>query len=744
MKKLLAIIVTAAAVVITVIVINKQSSQANTYKLPEFNENGEKFWADADRLIEPQIFSIDATIDTVIETKNGIVMYIPDRCFVDENGSTVTEGIELEIKEALDAESIIQAGLSSTSGDKLLESAGMFYINARKDGKTLQFHPDKEIYTEVPTNEIKPGMQLFEGKRMEDGSIDWVDPKPLEKFLTTVDINTLNFFPRGYEPKLKTLMQQNDKAFKDSLYYSFAWEDTKPIESNILNQDGEKLFSANCATCHSIGKGKVVGSDLKGINSKYSNSWIHRAIRNFPELVKSGDKDAVKIFNDYGKVLMPPQNLSKNEIASLLGYISEISGKNNRKDTLIRRFGELPDTLIGREQEAFDLGFIVSDTTVVESIIQGINPAKIKAIWNKEFNNSIIATKEFEERLQTIFTTCNDAVLDLYINNLNKNLYEIDEMAVDFTYGYAKSKFEEYANRKDGKVDINDKRLKKLQKHYKQQQKLITKAIVKTKEKFEKEQKELLKAFREKRKEYSEKEVQRLNDNFKKELDLNLKNAYWQLGKEPPVAPRPSRSYRITVTRAGWKNVDVFVKESLQSRETLDYTDPNTGKKAVIKYEPLTITIANFTDYDRAFVYLLPNQLNSFMRVKQEDQVYKEKLNELIVNDLICLAYKGKQAYLYSKNRIAPGNYKDVALKAVSDNELTTSLKQYNRTQQNNMFSELEFQYAEIEESIRKQQLASQKAIRQEIEKVIFPCNSLPTHVTEEVIAESDSLAVPF
>ena len=190
--------------------------------------------------------------------------------------------------------------------------------------------------------------------------------------------------------------------------------------------------------------------------------------------------------------------------------------------------------------------------------------------------------------------------------------------------------------------------------------------------------------------------------------------------------------------------MDVFVKESLQSRETLDYTDPNTGKKAVIKYEPLTITIANFTDYDRAFVYLLPNQLNSFMRVKQEDQVYKEKLNELIVNDLICLAYKGKQAYLYSKNRIAPGNYKDVALKAVSDNELTTSLKQYNRTQQNNMFSELEFQYAEIEESIRKQQLASQKAIRQEIEKVIFPCNSLPTHVTEEVIAESDSLAVPF
>ena len=98
MKKLLAIIVVSAAVVVTIFVLNSNSNEVQAYDLPEFNENDEKIWADADRLIEPQIFSIDATTDTVIETKNGMVMYIPDRCFVDENGNTVTDGIELEVK----------------------------------------------------------------------------------------------------------------------------------------------------------------------------------------------------------------------------------------------------------------------------------------------------------------------------------------------------------------------------------------------------------------------------------------------------------------------------------------------------------------------------------------------------------------------------------------------------------------------------------------------------------------------
>ena len=59
----------------------------------------------------------------------------------------------------------------------------------------------------------------------------------------------------------------------------------------------------------------------------------------------------------------------------------------------------------------------------------GINPAKIKAIWSETFQNSFIATREFEQRLALIHEIRKPEILDLYINNLDKNLYELDSLA---------------------------------------------------------------------------------------------------------------------------------------------------------------------------------------------------------------------------------------------------------------------------------------------------------------------------
>ena len=51
--------------------------------------------------------------------------------------------------------------------------------------------------------------------------------------------------------------------------------------------------------------------------------------------------------------------------------------------------------------------------------IMGINPAIIQVIKSDKYQNTLIATKDFEARLKVIFKTCNDKVLELYINNLN-------------------------------------------------------------------------------------------------------------------------------------------------------------------------------------------------------------------------------------------------------------------------------------------------------------------------------------
>ncbi len=61
----------------------------------------------------------------------------------------------------------------------------------------------------------------------------------------------------------------------------------------------------------------------------------------------------------------------------------------------------------------------------------GVNPSTIKTIKSKKFNNTLIATKEFEERLKVIFKSCNHSILELYVNNLNKNLWEIDSLVLN-------------------------------------------------------------------------------------------------------------------------------------------------------------------------------------------------------------------------------------------------------------------------------------------------------------------------
>lgn len=84
---------------------------------------------------------------------------------------------------------------------------------------------------------------------------------------------------------------------------------------------GEALFKANCSSCHALNK-RVLGPALAGVNAKYSNEWLHKWIKNSTALVASGDKQAVAIYEEYNKVVMPsfPQ-FSDADIDNILAYV---------------------------------------------------------------------------------------------------------------------------------------------------------------------------------------------------------------------------------------------------------------------------------------------------------------------------------------------------------------------------------------------------------------------------------------
>ncbi len=91
--------------------------------------------------------------------------------------------------------------------------------------------------------------------------------------------------------------------------------------TGIAAADGEAIFNQRCAACHSIGGGRSVGPDLKGIHAKRSADWLIQITKSAQSLVDSGDAEAKKLLDEY-KMMMPDQNLSDADVKSVLDYIA--------------------------------------------------------------------------------------------------------------------------------------------------------------------------------------------------------------------------------------------------------------------------------------------------------------------------------------------------------------------------------------------------------------------------------------
>lgn len=91
---------------------------------------------------------------------------------------------------------------------------------------------------------------------------------------------------------------------------------------------GENTFKGICGACHTVGKGKLVGPDLSGVNERRAQTWLLSFIKSSQSMVKKGDPIAVKLFNEFNKIPMPDQNLTDVQIKDVLAYIGSLSPKS--------------------------------------------------------------------------------------------------------------------------------------------------------------------------------------------------------------------------------------------------------------------------------------------------------------------------------------------------------------------------------------------------------------------------------
>lgn len=87
-------------------------------------------------------------------------------------------------------------------------------------------------------------------------------------------------------------------------------------------EDGKTIFKQNCGACHTIGKGRLTGPDLKNVNNKHAEEWMMKWIKSSQTLVESGDSAAVAVYNEFNKIPMTDfAFLSDNDIRATLEYI---------------------------------------------------------------------------------------------------------------------------------------------------------------------------------------------------------------------------------------------------------------------------------------------------------------------------------------------------------------------------------------------------------------------------------------
>lgn len=114
-------------------------------------------------------FSFDAADGKQYVTDKNTILTIPEYAFVDDSGELVFGQIDFTFLDIIDKSVIMLYEKPTVSNGELLESAGVFYLEAKKDGKNVYLN--QNIRIQVPSDNPN-AMLLFEGEEIE-GEFNW-------------------------------------------------------------------------------------------------------------------------------------------------------------------------------------------------------------------------------------------------------------------------------------------------------------------------------------------------------------------------------------------------------------------------------------------------------------------------------------------------------------------------------------------------------------------------------------------
>jgi cytochrome c551/c552 len=146
-------------------------------------------------------------------------------------------------------------------------------------------------------------------------------------------------------------------------------------------EEGRTIFSSRCAGCHNVNK-VITGPALAGVDQRRSMDWIIKFVHSSQSLVKSGDKDAVALFEKFNKIPMPDHtDLTPDNIKSIVEYIKSATVAET-KDAPFKKPGRLrPNyTPLSITNYGFFIGFLAAVALLIAGLLLAV---QVKSIERK-------------------------------------------------------------------------------------------------------------------------------------------------------------------------------------------------------------------------------------------------------------------------------------------------------------------------------------------------------------------------
>jgi cytochrome c551/c552 len=154
------------------------------------------------------------------------------------------------------------------------------------------------------------------------------------------------------------------------------------------SEEGKRIFTSRCAGCHNVNK-TLTGPALAGIEERRSIDWIINFVQSSQTVVKSGDKYAVALFEQFNKIPMPDhRDLLAEDIRNIMQYVKASTVILEDNKAPFRKPGEAlkPNyTPLTMQSYSFFMSFFVAVALLIAALLVLV---KVKSIQRQGVNDN--------------------------------------------------------------------------------------------------------------------------------------------------------------------------------------------------------------------------------------------------------------------------------------------------------------------------------------------------------------------